>query len=190
MLAIAGVLALAAVCVALGAMHGAAESASVVGAMAIVQATYTERQPIGLPGQIANMSDASVDTRNVETSGGIGFGLVVGRGSGDFGAVLGAAASTDFLGISVRDVTVLNSASPDKYNQYDNMGVMTEGDMWVTAGGDVNDGDNVTFSSTTGVLSSANTSGTQFAIAGARWMTTAASGKLALVRLTGEMPSA
>jgi hypothetical protein len=156
---------------------------------AVVQSTYDERMPEAYAGMIANMTNWDADTRICETAAGIGFGLAVGRGTGDKGAILGGAAAADFLGITIRDVTLVN-ATADKYAQYQNMAVLTEGDIWVTAGGDVTDGADVTFASTTGVLSSAGTSGTQFAIAGARWQKTALSGALSIVRLSGHLPAA
>lgn len=159
-----------------------------VSAMA-VQTTYSARMPAAVAGMIADMQNWDADTRICETAAGIGFGLAVGRGSADNGAVLGAAAATDFLGISVRDVTLVNNDG-DEYARYSNMAVLTKGTIWVTVGGDVVDGGDVTFNSTTGVLSSAGTSGTQFAITGARWLDTVSSGGLARLRLSGELPSA
>ena len=67
---------------------------------------------------------------------------------------------------------------------------MTRGRIWVVVGGDVTDGADVTFSSTTGVLSSTAVGAGQFAITGARWMTTATNGNLALLHLGGALPSA
>ena len=153
--------------------------------MSFVQTTYSENQPIALPGMPAD-ADHSIDTRICETVAGIGFGVVVSQGSADKGALIGGASAAVFAGVTVKDVTALG----DKYAQYDNVGVMYRGTIWVTVGGDVTDGGDVTFASTTGVLSSAATSETQFAIAGARWMTTAASGGLAKLRLSGNLPSA
>jgi len=154
-----------------------------------VQSAYSANQPRGLAGQIASMHSYDADSRICETAAGIGFGLAVGRGSADNGAVLGAAAAADFLGISIRDVTLMNDDG-DEYAQNSVMGVLVRGDIWVTAGGDVADGADVTFASTTGVLSSAGTSGTQFAISGARWLDTVSSGAVARVRLSGHLPSA
>lgn len=156
--------------------------------MATVQSAYSEtieRAVAGLPAD----ADHHIDTRICETAAGIGFGLAVGQGTSDNEAALNPSANTDFVGITVRDKTLVNS-SDDLYAQYENMAVMTRGDIWVTTGGDVVAGGDVTFVKSTGVLSSAATSGTQFAITGARWMTTAASGALAKVRLSGAVPAA
>ena len=99
------------------------------------------------------------------------------------------AAATDFLGISMRDVTLMN-ADGDEYARYQNMGVLTEGTIWVTVGGDVTDGADVTFNGTTGVLSSTAAGAGQFAITGARFLDTVSNGGLARVRLSGHLPSA
>lgn len=157
--------------------------------MPTVQSTYAENQPVALPGMAAD-ADFSADTRICETAAGIAFGVAVSQGSADKGALIGAAAAANFVGITISDKTIQNDGGADGYNQYDNMAVMYRGTIWVTTGAAVNDGDDVTFSSTTGVLSSAATSGTQFAIADARWMTTAGSGGLAKIRLGGALPSA
>lgn len=155
--------------------------------MAVVQSTYSENISRALPGMPAD-ADYSADTRIVETEAGIGFGVAVSQGTNDNGALIGAAAAADFVGVSIRDKTVPDGT--DSYADGANIGVMTRGDIWITTGGDVVAGDDVTFVATTGVLSSAATSGSQFAISGARWMTSASSGALALLRLGGALPSA
>lgn len=159
-----------------------------VSAMA-VQTTYSATMGRAVAGLIADMQNSRVDSRICETAAGIGFGLAVGRGSADGGAVLGSTAATDFLGISVRDVTLVN-ADGDEYPRYGTMGVMTEGTIWVTVGGDVVDGDIVTYAAATGVLSSIAADGSNFAITGARFLDTVSSGGLARVRLGGALPSA
>lgn len=156
--------------------------------MSVVQSTYSETLPIAQAGMPAD-ADYSADTRICESAA-IPFGVAVSQGTSDNEALIGAASATVFAGVSIADKTINNDGGADGYNQYDNMGVMTRGDIWVTVGGDVTAGGDVTFASTTGVLSSAATSGTQFAVTGARWMTTATSGNLAKLRLGGALPSA
>lgn len=158
--------------------------------MAVVQTTYSENIAPAVNGMVANMTNWDADTRIVETATGIPFGVAVGQGAADKGAVLGASAGTGFVGISVRDVTLPPRSAIDKYADGENMAVLTEGDIWVTVGGDVTAGGDVTFAASTGVLSSAATSGTQFAITGARWMTGATNGGLAILRLSGHLPAA
>jgi hypothetical protein len=155
---------------------------------AAVQTAYSENIRKAVAGMIANMTTYNIDTRINETEAGIGFGLAVGKGTADKGAVIGGAANT-FLGVTVRDVTLVEE-DEDKYPHRSNMAVLTMGDIWVTVGGNVADGENVTFNTTTGVLSSIAADGSNIAITGARWMTTALSGELAVLRLTGALPSA
>lgn len=157
--------------------------------MPSVQSTYAAVHPIAHAGMPAS-ADFSADTRICETAAGIAFGVAVSQGTSDNEALIGGASAAVFAGVSIVDKSINNDGGADGYNQYDNMAVMTRGDIWVTVGGDVTDGGDATFASTTGVLSSAATSGSQFAIAGARWMTTALSGGLAKLRLSGALPSA
>jgi hypothetical protein len=157
--------------------------------MSFVQTTYTENPAAAVAGMPAD-ADYSADTRIVETAAGIGFGVAVSQGTADKGALVGGASAAVFAGVSIRDKTVVNTTTPDLYTENANMGVMTRGDIWVTVGGDVVAGGDATFVATTGVLSSAAASGSQFAIAGGRWMTSASSGGLAILRLSGHVPAA
>lgn len=158
--------------------------------MSVVQSTYTELQPVAQAGMLAS-SDNSVDSRICEAATGIPFGVAVSQGSASNGAVIGGASAAVFVGVSVQDMSIENDPSNnDEYGQYDIMGVITRGDVWVIVGGDVTAGGDVTFAQTTGVLSSAAAGASQFAIAGARWMTAATSGNLARLRLSGSLPSA
>lgn len=157
--------------------------------MAVVQNSYSENIGVGRAGMVATMNAWDGDTRIVETAAGIGFGLACGKGSDDKGCVLGAAAAAAFRGISIRDVT-LESSQSDKYARYQNIALLTKGVIWVTVGGNVQEGQDATFDSTTGVLSSAATSGTQFQIPGAVWLDTVTNGGLARLKLTGQMTPA
>lgn len=162
----------------------------VIGAMAVVQGSYSERIAAASPGQIANMSSYDVDSRSVENSNGIPFGRACGRGVADKGVVLGSTLITDFVGISVRDVTLapesFDSDYVDEYRQYALAGILTRGDIWVQVGGAVADGEDVRYVALTGVLSTAGGLGP---ISGARWMTSAAINGLAIVRLSGYQQS-
>ncbi|HMG49875.1 MAG TPA: hypothetical protein VK597_04715 [Inquilinus sp.] len=157
--------------------------------MAVVQNSYSETLRPGVAGLVANMTNADGDTRIVETAGGIPFGVAVGQGAAARGAVLGAAAAAGFVGISIRDVT-LDSSPADRYLLNDSIAVLTEGDIWVVVGGAVAAGQDVTFAAATGVLSSVAGDGANFAVAGARWMTAAGAGGLAVLRLGGALPAA
>lgn len=160
----------------------------------VVQSAYSERQPIGLAGQIADMTNYDADSLIVENSNGAGFGLAVSQGTLYNQCVLGATAAAKFRGVTIRDITLAPVAADsdyvDEYPQRALAGVLTRGDIWVLPGGNVSPGNDVTFNSTTGVFSSAGASGTQFAVAGARWMTTGSTVLVAKLRLSGHVPSA
>ena len=157
--------------------------------MPAIQTTYTENIKVARVGQIANSTPHAIDTREVETSAGIGFGLACGQGTADDGVVLGASAGDKFVGVSVKDPT-RTPDDDDKYIDGANAAIMTRGDVWVEAAAAVIAGDDVVFNSTTGALSSQTVISTRFAITGARWMTSAAANGLAVLRLSGELPSA
>jgi hypothetical protein len=135
------------------------------------QTSYLERQPKAFAGMVASMRAYDSITRTCETAAGIGFGLAVGRGSGDHGAILGGALGL-FRGATVRDITLMGSQS-DKYVQYQNMGILTEGEIFVQVTGTPGPGDPVYYNASTGVFASSGGSGP---VIGARWMETSDAG--------------
>lgn len=126
-----------------------------------IQSTYLDRQPVGYAGQIADLGLADVISREVEDSGGIGFGLAVIQGSADHGVKLGAAG--EFIGLSVRDVS-LPPGQSDTYAQNDTAAVMIRGVMWAKALAAVTKGDPVYYTSAGGLT---NVPGSRSAEAGA-----------------------
>ena len=154
-----------------------------------LQTSYPATMTKGVAGALATMNNWDAVTKICETAAGIGFGLAVGRGTNDNGAILGAGAAAGFLGISMRDVT-LDPSYSDKIPQYKNLSVLQQGVIWVVCGDDVQDGQDVTFVASTGVLSSAGTSGSQFLVANAIWLDTVSSGGLARIRLGGTLTGA
>jgi len=151
----------------------------------VTQSTYTERMRAGLPGMIATERTRDISSRVVENSNGIAFGLACGQGAADNGVKLGGTLA-EFVGVSVRDVTLLpvsmDSDYADEYQRYANCGVMTMGDIWVVTDDAVTKGDAVHFNATTGVLGNSGGSGP---IPGARWETTTAVAGLAILHLSG-----
>ena len=141
------------------------------------QTTYPSTQPIGAAGQQATMIDATIVSRTVETSAGIGFGVAVEQGTADKGCIL-------FDGGTVYGVTVLDQGATGdgEYAQYESARVMLKGDIWVvcTTGCSAGDPVYVRPSNNTFQDSSAN-SGIQ--IANARWDTSAEAGALAILHL-------
>ncbi len=154
--------------------------------MAVVQSSYAERitGPLAF-GTPDNMNLAQVDTRVSEDSDDIPFGRAVGQGTADKGCVLSAATATVFAGVSVRDVAK-DAADEDEFKRYENVPVLVKGDIWVEADGIVAAGNNVTYETTTGKFGTVAADGTHILVVGARWMTSAASGAAALLRLTGQ----
>ena len=159
--------------------------------MAIVRArtSYTNEIVRAVRGQIANTQTCDVDTYLVEDSAGVPFGIACQLGTSPQHVKLGIAANK-FIGISVKDTT-LDPSDDDKYDEGTHASIIYRGDIWVAAGAAVTAGQDVSAVTTTGVLSSAAAASTQIVIAGARWMTTqATAGGLAIVRLSGELPTA
>jgi hypothetical protein len=144
-----------------------------------VQSTYIRYLTPAQNGMLASEVNWAADTRIVETSAGIGFGLAVSQGTADNGCILGGTA---FVGITRADPTLAQAAgltTVDKYARYDNAGILTMGDLWVVVEFNVSAGDAVYYNATTGQLGLSG--GT--IIEDARWMTTASAGSLAVVRL-------
>ena len=145
----------------------------------MVQTAYAEGIRKAVAGMVVDMTDHDIVTRICATAAGIGFGLAVSDSTGRKDAVIGGAL-TSFLGITTRDITLAVRATPDKYAQYENMGVLRYGTIWVSPGATVARGDPVHYSTTTGVLT--NTGGIG-PVLGARWEEGGASGDLAAVHL-------
>lgn len=117
--------------------------------MATYQTTYTNAPPKGLHGQIASEEKCNKISRTVEDAAGIKFGTPVQRGTGDHGVT--AMSSGEFLGIAVLNPAVPpNAANPDAYPQYFAGAFMTMGPMYVLAGGNVSDGGDVFYNTSTG----------------------------------------
>lgn len=143
--------------------------------MAVVQSTYSERMPVAVAGMPADMRNWDGISRNCETAAGIGFGLACGRGDTNpaTGAKL-AGTLVDFLGVSLRDVTLEANATPDEYQQNVEMGILTQGTVWVEVSGTPGPDNPVHYSATTGIFAASGGSGP---VVGARWMTTTVTGQ-------------
>lgn len=146
----------------------------------IIQSDYAERMLPPSPGTIAG-SNHDGGTGTCEEEDGIGFGLPVQQGTADKGVLL-AGALADFLGVSIRDVTLVASAAEfvDKYEQYSNVGYLKKGQIWVLAGAACAAGDPVHYNATTGAW--AITGGTG-PIVGARYVTSGGVGDRVLIEL-------
>jgi hypothetical protein len=152
--------------------------------MPVVQTAYTATMRPGLEGQVATEWGGAnkTETRLVEGTAGIGFGRAVGIGTGVKGAVLSAAAIANFIGVSVRDVTLVikEGETVDKYQNGSNMSVLNEGDIWLRNTAAVVAGTTVTYLAADGTFAPA----TGIAIPGSRWLTSAATNGIAAARFT------
>ena len=118
--------------------------------MATYQTTYAATYAKGVPGQVANEEQSNRISRTVETAA-LGFGVPVQRGAADHGIV--AFTTGDFLGLTILNPAVpgnvATASTPDLYPVGFTAAVLTRGQMYVTAGGTVNDGDPVHYNPTT-----------------------------------------
>ena len=128
--------------------------------MAVVQSTYNQTIAPAVAGMVANQRTWDAITRNCETADGIGFGLAVGIGDNDSekNCKLGGALA-DFMGVSLRDVTNDTNVVPDEYAENDNVGILTEGEIWVQVSGAPGPDDPVHYNATTGVFAASGGSG-------------------------------
>lgn len=145
--------------------------------MPTVQSTYSEDFRKGFPGMIANSELANKISRVLEDAT-LAFGIPVARGaSSDFGCRI-MATTRVLLGISVRDVSLLH-ATPDRYEVDDNVAIMTQGSMWVTAGATITPASLVAWDPAAGTWKAA---GTGFIpLVNARYDTSATAGQLVLL---------
>lgn len=144
-----------------------------------IQTTYSENIDAARAGLVAGC-DFDVESGIVEDAAGIGFGLAVAQGTADKGITVGGTTTT-FRGVSVRDVTA--GAEQDKNTQYQNIGVLVRGEIWVSPSGTVNANDAVYFTAATGRFSA--TSGGNVLVKGARWMDSASADGFARIKLSG-----
>jgi hypothetical protein len=109
--------------------------------MAEVQTSYSENIAAGFPGMIANGETSNRISRTCEDADGIPFGVPVYRGAGDHGCTRTPTAGA-LLGISIAHsaLGVIAGQDADTYPQYENVAILTQGVIWVTAGEAVTDG--------------------------------------------------
>lgn len=109
--------------------------------MAVNQTAYLDDLAPGYPGMVANGETSNRISRTCEDAAGIPFGVPVYRGAGDHGCTRTPSAGA-FLGISIAHeaLGLLPGQTADRYQQYDNVAILTQGVIWVTAGENVTDG--------------------------------------------------
>ena len=119
--------------------------------MSTYQTTYNERPAKGVHGQVANAELSNRISRTIETAA-VPFGAPVQRGAADHGAV--AFTTGDFLGLAILNPAVpgnvATATTPDVYPVGFTAAIMTRGQMYVTAGETVVQGDDVYYVTATG----------------------------------------
>ena len=117
--------------------------------MAVLQSTYSPSYAVGFPGMVANGETSNRLSRTVEDVAGIAFGKATFRGVADHGVTATPTAGT-FMGITISNIAtqplagvVAGGVGADIYPQYATAGLLNEGEIWVTVGESVNDGDPV-----------------------------------------------
>jgi hypothetical protein len=153
---------------------------------AVVQSTFPEQMRQGFHGMVNRMVDYNAATRSVEGSAatGVAPGRAVSQSlASDIGCTLGGTVK-DFVGITILDPTLVqfvgSTVPAENYAQYQNCGVLTKGEIFITATVATVTGDPVHFGAADGVLT--NTGGIG-PIVGARWKYTRPANELNVVQL-------
>jgi hypothetical protein len=157
--------------------------------MPAVQTSYATTMRVAFAGLKGDTAPEVILTRQVETAGGIGFGLAVTQGTGDRQVPRCRHRPQGFIGMTLVDQTAGSTAitpptNVDQYQQGDIAAVMQAGSVWVLADGAVTAGAPATFTTATGRIGAKTVSTTGIvAMPNAYFETSAADGALALVRL-------
>lgn len=153
-----------------------------------IQTTYATNMAAALVGMIADSGPNDLFSRDVEASGGIGFGVPVIQGTADNQCDEVSASTDEVIGITVRDQSTTN----DEFAQYESALLMRVGPMWVTVtdAGGVDAGDDVWVLVSDGTFSNADAgSDGSIKLPGCRWETSAANGELAKIRVNLDIPA-
>ena len=117
-----------------------------------MQTSYTQDYVIGQAGQIADISDTTIDSFAAE--GEIGFGIAVARGTNKQKQVI-PFAGTGFVGISV-----FEHNENGLYKDKDSVSVMTSGRIYVTTAATVVSGTPAYAENATGAITNVSTAAT------------------------------
>lgn len=114
--------------------------------MAELQTAYTETIAKGYPGMVANGETSNRISRTIEDAAGIGFGVAAFRGTGDHGCTATVGTAATFLGftIATSGLGLVAGGTADTYPQYESVGIMPRGAIYVTVVGAVTDGADLT----------------------------------------------
>lgn len=142
--------------------------------MPVVQSTYSDYPAFGYPGMVANGETSNRISRTVEDAAGIGFGVAVYRGTGDHGCTATVGTAATFLGFTIADHgnAIVAGGTADVVPQYQTIGIMTGGVMWVNTIGAIADGAAVTIGKGAGLADGiGNTAADATHIAATGWVT-------------------
>jgi hypothetical protein len=146
------------------------------------QTTYSPNLAPPPPGTVAGVFEGC-ETGICETPApGIPFGRVVSQGAlSDAGVILGGSLA-GFRGISARDVTLKGDATPvDAYLPPNNVGIVTDDDVWVEPAVAVAANDPLFFVVATGVVTNIAGAGVVGPVKGCRYKTSCGIGGRALL---------
>ena len=115
--------------------------------MPVLQNSYAEAPAAGFAGMVADGSTSNRISRTCEDAGGIAFGVPVSRGTGDHGCTGTVTVAANILGFSIATsaLGLTAGATADKYQQYDNVAIMTGGAIYAAVVGAVTDGAALSF---------------------------------------------
>jgi len=121
--------------------------------MAELQTTYSNTIAHGYAGMVADGETSNRISRTIEDAAGIGFGLPAYRGAGDHGCTGTIGTLATFLGftIAVAGQGLVAGQTADTYAQYDNVGILAGGAMYVAVKGAVVDGAAITIGAGAGL---------------------------------------
>lgn len=145
------------------------------------QSTYSDRMPTAFEGMIASTAPSTLVSYEVEEE--IGFGKTAKQGTASNQCGVADNASDAVLGITVR-VQSTDFGASDAINVYpvaETAAIMTEGEIYVTAGGTATAGTQVYMIPASGKFVSASTD--NLAIPGATFVDTGADTDLVKIRL-------
>jgi len=150
------------------------------------QTTYDINTANAVAGQIADIGFNEIDSFLAEGVAGIGFGLVVSRGTNDGQAVLGGDATG--IGVTVRDLAREGEVNTGavSYSEADAMAVMRFGSgskIYVALASGGNAGDALFYDDVTGVIDVGAAGVGETDIAGATLEADCAAGAIAVIRL-------
>lgn len=150
------------------------------------QTSYGINQPVAYAGQLFAQSPHDIISRLVEGAAGIGFGVVVSRGTDkDTQALIGG--TTGILGITVRalDRESDDAAGAIEYAETESAAIIRDGYIWAVCPTGCVPGDAVNYTEATGVLDSGAPVGVgETGLDDCYWDSTASAGELAVLRVS------